>query len=63
MKPSDAVCALHEQSTPVSKLDKNFKNTNKFLSAKGGCIFPEGESPLQAEVMFRTVSKSQGGLL
>jgi len=50
-------------STPIRKLEKNLKNTNKFSKAEEWVInFPEGASPLHAWVTPGSVSKSQGGL-
>ena len=44
------VCALHEQCTPTSMLEKKLKNTNFSLVAEVGVIFPEGANPLCAGV-------------
>ena len=57
------VCALHEQCTPTSMLEKKLKNTNFSLAMEVGVIFPEGASPLCAGVTTGSISKSQGGLL
>jgi hypothetical protein len=57
------VCALHEQCTPTSMLEKKLKNTNFSLAKEVGVIFPEGVNPLCAGVTTGSISKSQGGLL
>ena len=61
-------------STPIRKLEKNLKNTNKFFESRGmGINFPEaspsaslwrprGGSPSHARVTPGSVSKWQGGL-
>ena len=56
--------ACASQSAPAESCWKKFKNTNKLIKSKSRCSlnFPEGESPLQAEVTLRTVSKLQGGM-
>jgi hypothetical protein len=38
-KTLEIMCALHEQSTPVRKLYKNVKNTNKFYRRKTAGVF------------------------
>ena len=57
------VCALHEQCTPTSMLEKKLKNTNFSLATEVGVIFPEGVNPLCTGVTTGSISKSQGGLL
>ena len=45
------VCAQHEQCTPIRKLEKNIKNTNKvFNSLRMGIFFSRGVSPLNAGI-------------
>jgi hypothetical protein len=49
------VCAQHEQDTPIRKLEKNLKNTNKFFNScrMMELLFPEGENPLNAGIKAR----------
>ena len=59
------VCALHEQSAPAAKQQKEIQKYNYFWlkqSFEQVFFFPEGASPLYALKEMGSISTTQGGL-